>query len=71
MIGIGGPSCSGKTTLAKSVAARLTPDSEVISIDEYFIGLDKAKALGPPYYCSNGVRTNPTPTFSYLRSFEE
>ncbi|UCH83305.1 MAG: uridine kinase [Candidatus Latescibacterota bacterium] len=42
-IGIAGGSCSGKTTLAKGLAARLGPDQSVtISLDAYYHGLQNA-----------------------------
>lgn len=38
-IGIAGPSCSGKTSIARSLAARLPGESTIFGLDSYYIDL--------------------------------
>lgn len=38
-IGIAGPSCSGKTSIARSLAARLSGDSTIFGLDSYYTDL--------------------------------
>jgi uridine kinase len=40
IIGIAGPSCSGKTELSRQLAARL-PGTAVVSLDSYYRGMDE------------------------------
>lgn len=36
VVGIAGPTCSGKTTLARLLEQRLAPDATVLSLDSYY-----------------------------------
>lgn len=45
LVGIGGGSCCGKTTLIQGLKAELGPTVTVVSFDDYFVGMERLQGV--------------------------